>query len=277
MINRLQTGNFLAQLRRERGLTQAELAEKLAVSGKTVSRWETGQTLPDYDQMQQLCELFQVRMEEILSAKRIEPVAGQADASAANDAAPQRSVNQVQRAGWIVGICGIVTSCVLAVLLLLSHLGRSDSTANAQNSAEPTAAYNAVDPTEASALPTSRIDADAALYTPMQTVRADHRTRTAADLPAELSERQLSDGDLLLLLNASPAVLRERISTVADMLAWLDAANADIWDSNVIQDRRSNLRYYRTPEQLLKYRSFATDSLALPCAWMRRCWGCTSR
>ena len=73
MINRMQTGIFLAELRRERGLTQEKLAEKLHVSGKTVSRWETGQTLPDYEQMQALCEIYSVRLEEILVGKRTEP------------------------------------------------------------------------------------------------------------------------------------------------------------------------------------------------------------
>ena len=40
-------GKFIAKLRKEKGLTQDELGEKLSINGKTVSKWETGRTLPD--------------------------------------------------------------------------------------------------------------------------------------------------------------------------------------------------------------------------------------
>ena len=61
-MDRFKTGNFIAKLRSERGMTQTEAAEKLGVSNKTVSRWENGQTLPDFEQMQKLCELYDVRI-----------------------------------------------------------------------------------------------------------------------------------------------------------------------------------------------------------------------
>ena len=64
-------GKFIADLRKERGLTQEQLGEKLGVTNKTVSRWETGVYLPPADALLALGELFGVSMNEILSGKRL--------------------------------------------------------------------------------------------------------------------------------------------------------------------------------------------------------------
>jgi transcriptional regulator with XRE-family HTH domain len=246
MIDRLQTGNFLAELRRERGLTQAELAEKLSVSGKTVSRWETGQTLPDYEQMQQLCEMFSVRMEEVLAGKRIAP----ADAQPDGTDAPKRGAGRPQRAGWIAGACGIVLSCVFLVLLLTDRCKPKDAQ------------------TAATAEPTAEATAEPSAPEPTATPRVWRAKHTAADLPAELSERRLSDDELIALRDASPSVLRERISTVADMLAWFNVTEQEILDSFVNNEPGTNLYSYEKPEKHIKDRFFAADNIATPCAWL---------
>ena len=64
-------GAFLAQLRRENGLTQEELGESLGVSNKTVSRWETGTYLPPVEMLQQLSERYGVSINELLSGERL--------------------------------------------------------------------------------------------------------------------------------------------------------------------------------------------------------------
>jgi len=46
-MKQMKTGEFLRQLRKEKGLTQEQLAEKFCVSGRSVSRWETGSNMPD--------------------------------------------------------------------------------------------------------------------------------------------------------------------------------------------------------------------------------------
>ena len=47
-MNQLTTGKFIAHKRKEKNFTQEQLAEKLGVSNKTVSKWETGKCMPDY-------------------------------------------------------------------------------------------------------------------------------------------------------------------------------------------------------------------------------------
>ena len=63
-------GAFLRKLRREKGLTQEQLAEILFVSGRTVSRWETGTNMPDLSILIQMAEFYDVEIKEILEGER---------------------------------------------------------------------------------------------------------------------------------------------------------------------------------------------------------------
>lgn len=67
----IQTGKFIAALRKEQGLTQEQLGEKIGVTNKTVSRWETGTYLPPADVLLIMSELFGVSINELLSGKRL--------------------------------------------------------------------------------------------------------------------------------------------------------------------------------------------------------------
>ena len=63
-------GNFLKALRKEKGLTQEQLAEILGVAGRTVSRWETASNMPDLSILIQLAEYYDVDVKEILDGER---------------------------------------------------------------------------------------------------------------------------------------------------------------------------------------------------------------
>jgi transcriptional regulator with XRE-family HTH domain len=63
-------GKFLATLRKEKNLTQEELAEKLNVARRTVSRWETGFNLPDMDILIEISDFYSVGLREILDGER---------------------------------------------------------------------------------------------------------------------------------------------------------------------------------------------------------------
>ena len=62
---------FLKDLRLEHGYSQEELAEKLFISRQAISNWEVGKTVPDYDTLIKLCDLYNLSVEEILRGKRI--------------------------------------------------------------------------------------------------------------------------------------------------------------------------------------------------------------
>ncbi|MBD5550335.1 MAG: helix-turn-helix domain-containing protein [Lachnospiraceae bacterium] len=63
-------GEFLKKLRKEKGLTQEQLAEILFVSGRTISRWETGTNMPDLSILIQMAEFYDVEIKEILEGER---------------------------------------------------------------------------------------------------------------------------------------------------------------------------------------------------------------
>lgn len=71
-MDQVKTGKFIAQLRKEKEMTQEELGEKLGVTNKTVSRWETGVYMPTIDILQSLSREFDISINELLAGERIE-------------------------------------------------------------------------------------------------------------------------------------------------------------------------------------------------------------
>lgn len=69
-MNQKKTGEFLKQLRKEKGLTQEQLAEQFSVSGRTVSRWETGSNMPDLSILVELADYYEVDIREIIDGER---------------------------------------------------------------------------------------------------------------------------------------------------------------------------------------------------------------
>lgn len=65
-----KVGQFLKTLRKEKNITQEVLAEALHVSGRTVSRWETGSNMPDISLLVELSEFYQVSIPEIIAGER---------------------------------------------------------------------------------------------------------------------------------------------------------------------------------------------------------------
>ena len=70
-MNTYVTGTTIRQLRESRRLTQAELAEKLGVSSKTVSKWETAKGLPDISLLQPLARALGISVIELMSGEKI--------------------------------------------------------------------------------------------------------------------------------------------------------------------------------------------------------------
>lgn len=71
-MNTQDFGKFISELRKEKGLTQLQLAEKLNVTDKAVSRWETGKNFPDIEIFSDLAKILDVSVSELLEGKRIE-------------------------------------------------------------------------------------------------------------------------------------------------------------------------------------------------------------
>ncbi len=72
MMNQTEIGKFIAKCRKEKKLTQAQLAEKLNITDRAVSKWETGKSMPDSSIMLELCEILGITVNELLSGEEID-------------------------------------------------------------------------------------------------------------------------------------------------------------------------------------------------------------
>ena len=70
-MDQVKIGKFISECRKKKKLTQEELAEKLGVTNKSVSRWENGKTMPDYSVINLLCNELDISINELLSGEKI--------------------------------------------------------------------------------------------------------------------------------------------------------------------------------------------------------------
>ena len=117
-MDQKKIGSFLKELRKEKDITQEQLAEKINVSGRTVSRWETGSNMPDISLLAELAEFYDVSIPEIIDGERKseqmneelkETVIKVTDYTETNNA---RLLKRVR----IIGITGVITILIAMVM-----------------------------------------------------------------------------------------------------------------------------------------------------------------
>ena len=70
-MNQLKIGKFIAECRKQKSLTQMQLAEKLGITDKAISKWERGIAMPDTSIMLELCDILDISVNELLSGEKI--------------------------------------------------------------------------------------------------------------------------------------------------------------------------------------------------------------
>lgn len=70
-MDQIKTGKFIAELRHGEGMTQETLGQKIGVTNKTISRWETGSYMPDIEMLKLLSEIFHVSINELLCGEQL--------------------------------------------------------------------------------------------------------------------------------------------------------------------------------------------------------------
>ena len=70
-MDQIKIGKFIAELRKKQNLTQKDLAEKLSITDRAISKWENGKALPDSSLMLPLCSILKIRVDELLSGEVI--------------------------------------------------------------------------------------------------------------------------------------------------------------------------------------------------------------
>ena len=106
-MNTYITGTAIKQLRESRGMTQAELAEKIGVSSKTISKWETAKGLPDISMLQPLAQTLGVSVIELMDGRQI--------------VNKNVSANMMRGKFYVCPICGNLIQLALQGILFSLH------------------------------------------------------------------------------------------------------------------------------------------------------------
>lgn len=116
----VRIGGFLRQLRKEHGLTQEQLGEKVGATNKTISRWETGVYMPPVECLAMLSELYGVSINEIVAGKRVETESF-ADVAEDNITDALKSIEKSRAAfeNRMIVMLAITTAITIAIILML--------------------------------------------------------------------------------------------------------------------------------------------------------------
>jgi transcriptional regulator with XRE-family HTH domain len=131
-MNQKKTGLFLKQLRKAQNMTQEQVAEKIGVSSRTISRWETGEYMPDISILVDIAEMYEVDVREIIDGERMNDNLNSEVKEVAEKMADYSKMEKTVMLKWIktlsvamlaVSICGIISNLITAFLMIKSQPG----------------------------------------------------------------------------------------------------------------------------------------------------------
>ena len=118
-MNQITIGKYISQKRRELNLTQEELAEKLGVSNKTISKWENGKCMPDYSIIQNLCDALHTTLAELMDGEDADSSVRVYDDNQILDLLRRTQELEKQRrvqSGFILIILGIASNAMASTI-----------------------------------------------------------------------------------------------------------------------------------------------------------------
>ena len=123
-MDSLKIGKHIAECRKEKGMTQSQLAEKLGVTNKTVSRWENGNYMPDLSLLVPLSSVLEISLDELLSGEASETISERLEKSEeALTKTIDYSTKKIKATKRVVALSLVlaVIACIAAVILLISN------------------------------------------------------------------------------------------------------------------------------------------------------------
>lgn len=131
-MNSEKTGAFIRDLRKEKNITQQQLAELLNVSDKAVSRWETGRGFPDIGSLEDIADALGVSVAEILKGDRFDNQITEEDVAEVSSASISIARDFVVKKKWLNLAIGFLSGMII-VLLVFIHLMSPVPVVNAEN------------------------------------------------------------------------------------------------------------------------------------------------
>jgi transcriptional regulator with XRE-family HTH domain/DNA-directed RNA polymerase subunit RPC12/RpoP len=117
-MDQIKIGKFIAECRKHNNLTQLQLADKLNITDKAVSKWETGKTLPDSSIMLALCEILHITVNDLLSGEVVTMNQNYDKALEAKLLEVLREKEQSDKRLLVLEICIGITACVVLFTLI---------------------------------------------------------------------------------------------------------------------------------------------------------------
>ena len=122
-MNQLKIGKFIAERRKSVELTQMQLAERLGITDRAVSKWETGKALPDASLMLSLCEILKITVNELLCGEENKMENNQKNEELLLEMAKEleRKNKTIWRSMWAIMIVSVIglLACMAAAALLI--------------------------------------------------------------------------------------------------------------------------------------------------------------
>lgn len=131
-MNAEKTGEFIRNLRKEKDITQQELAELLNVSDKAVSRWETGRGFPDIGNLEDIAKTLGVSVAELLKGERFDTQITGDDVAEVSSASFSMARSFVAKKKWMNLAIGFLSGMII-ILLVFIHLASPNPIKNSEN------------------------------------------------------------------------------------------------------------------------------------------------
>ncbi len=121
-MDQLKIGKFIAECRKRENLTQMQLAEKLGITDKAISKWERGIAMPDSSTMLELCDILGISVNELLSGEKISMEKNQKNEQLLLDMAKEleRKNKTIWTSMWIIMVVSMIA--LLAGLFIAAFL-----------------------------------------------------------------------------------------------------------------------------------------------------------
>lgn len=123
-MDQKRIGAFIAQCRKEKNLTQMQLAELLEITNQAVSKWENGRGMPDVSLLQPLCDVLGISLNELFSGEHIsaEEYKGKAEENISK-LFKEKQIANLKPVKYLFSICANVTLLVAAIELAVGLIG----------------------------------------------------------------------------------------------------------------------------------------------------------
>ena len=115
-MNQEKIGKFIANLRKEKNMTQQELAKKLGVTDRAISKWENGRGLPDYSLLQDLCDVLSISINELFSGEKISKEDYETKAEENMSKLINDNYSEKKKINWIIAISVAVVYLSISIL-----------------------------------------------------------------------------------------------------------------------------------------------------------------